>query len=206
MNVPADALGEWAPFTLDEVAAQLRGAPFRWWVAGGWAIDLFVGRQTREHKDVEITVLCHDEAALQQWFVTWDLWYVAVPGGLKRWEPGVRLEPAVHEIWARRPDERRWQMEVLLENSTPSGDWSYRRDGRITLPIERFGTEIKGLPIVRAEIALLYKSKDPRPHDQADFEVISPLLDEGSRRWLADALAMCGTGGEWLPRLSSGNT
>jgi hypothetical protein len=27
-------------------------------IAGGWAIDLFLGRMTRPHKDIEIAIFC----------------------------------------------------------------------------------------------------------------------------------------------------
>jgi len=31
-----------------------------WCVAGGWAIDMFLGKQTRPHEDMEIVVLRRD--------------------------------------------------------------------------------------------------------------------------------------------------
>jgi hypothetical protein len=49
-----DAWDAWRP---EEVAARLAGVPPPWYVAGGWALDLFLGYQRRPHEDIEIGVL-----------------------------------------------------------------------------------------------------------------------------------------------------
>lgn len=36
-----------------QVLSLLDGFGKPWWVAGGWAVDLFIGRPTRPHKDIE---------------------------------------------------------------------------------------------------------------------------------------------------------
>ncbi|MEW2495139.1 hypothetical protein AB0942_16640 [Streptomyces nodosus] len=43
----------WIP---SEVAQQLAGIGTPWYVAVGWALDLFRGRQTRAHGDIEIAI------------------------------------------------------------------------------------------------------------------------------------------------------
>ncbi|WP_305788235.1 nucleotidyltransferase domain-containing protein [Symbioplanes lichenis] len=43
----------WAP---DQVAHHLAGVATPWCVAAGWALDLFRGRQTRSHGDIEIAI------------------------------------------------------------------------------------------------------------------------------------------------------
>jgi len=49
-----DELGEWRPLSVEQLSDLLHDAPFRWWIAGGWAIDLFLRRTTRPHADIEI--------------------------------------------------------------------------------------------------------------------------------------------------------
>ncbi|MFG3690589.1 nucleotidyltransferase domain-containing protein [Micromonospora sp. NPDC047740] len=39
-----------------DVARRLDGISAPWYVAAGWALDLFRGEQTREHHDIEIAV------------------------------------------------------------------------------------------------------------------------------------------------------
>ena len=43
----------WTP---SEIAQRLAGIPTPWYVAAGWALDLFRGRQTRQHADIEIAI------------------------------------------------------------------------------------------------------------------------------------------------------
>ncbi|MDE3103324.1 MAG: amino acid transporter [Chloroflexota bacterium] len=202
MNVVPELSQEWAPLTLEQVAELLRPAPFRWWIAGGWAIELFVGHPIRPHKDVEVTVLPSEQGLVRQWLDRWEFWYVPTPGGLRRWGAGERLEHPLHEIWARPGGEARWRLELLLENTASSDEWSYRRDARITLPLDRFGTVIDGKPVVRPEVALLYKSKDPRENDQYDFAAAAPLLSNDARRWLGSALKRSSWQSDWLAALS----
>ena len=39
-----------------------------WFVCGGWALDLFIGKQTREHHDLDIGIFRRDQLALQGFF------------------------------------------------------------------------------------------------------------------------------------------
>lgn len=52
-----DAWCAWHP---TELARRLTGVSVPWCVAGGWALDLWHGHQTREHEDLEFTVLRSD--------------------------------------------------------------------------------------------------------------------------------------------------
>ena len=55
------------PFANVAAAADvMRGFPHPWWIAGGWAIDLFIGRVTREHADVEIGAFRHTQLDLRR--------------------------------------------------------------------------------------------------------------------------------------------
>jgi hypothetical protein len=42
------------------VAALLAGIDSPWWIAGGWALDLFIGDQTRAHEDLDVGILRRD--------------------------------------------------------------------------------------------------------------------------------------------------
>lgn len=180
---------------------MFRSAPFQWWIVGGWAIDLFIGRQTRAHEDIEIAILRRDQAELRRWMRGWELWYVPAAGkGLARWSDGERLAPDQHEIWSRQEGHAEWQLEVLLEEA--DGDrWTYRRDSRVSAALRDLGHEVDGTPVIRPEIALLYKSKGARERDQADFEMILPVLSGPARRWLRDALEVTGTRADWVGAL-----
>ena len=51
---PDDA--EWDAWTPQDAARRLAGVRAPWAVAAGWAIDLFLGRERRDHEDLEIAV------------------------------------------------------------------------------------------------------------------------------------------------------
>ena len=73
-------------------------------------------------------------------------------------------------------------LEILL-NEYDRGRWLFRRDPGITRPAKLIaGRSADGVPFLRPEIVLLYKSKDPWPDDQADFEQTAPLLGSGEPR------------------------
>jgi len=52
-----DAWDSWRP---KELAQRLHGSGITWYVTGGWALDLFLGQQTRDHADLEFATLPSD--------------------------------------------------------------------------------------------------------------------------------------------------
>jgi hypothetical protein len=40
-----------------DIQMLLASAPFQWWIAGGWALDLFIGEQTRPHFDTDVAIV-----------------------------------------------------------------------------------------------------------------------------------------------------
>ena len=51
----------------------MRGFEPDWFIAGGWAIDLFLQKETRPHDDIEIAIFRHDQFALQNYLQNWNL-------------------------------------------------------------------------------------------------------------------------------------
>ena len=138
-TIPVASLGPWSALTVAEVNALFREACFRWWVVGGWAIDLFIGRQTRPHQDIEVAILRRDAPALHEWLAHWQLWYVPAVGQcLRSWLSGEPLPTEAHEIWARRTTDGPWELEVLIEEAD-ADRWFYRRDARRSRPLADYG-------------------------------------------------------------------
>lgn len=178
----------------------LAGFPHPWFIAGGWAIDLHVGRVTRPHKDAEIAVLRRDQEAFRGHLPDWEFKYV-IPGkpGLEPWKEGLRLDLPIHEIHAVRPGKP--DLEILLNEST-GGVWRFRRMMEIARPLSKMGdTSATGLPYLAPEIVLLYKAKEPSEADEQDFQVTRPLLASEASEWLRISVGACYPEHTWLASL-----
>lgn len=72
-----------------------------WAIAGGWAIDLFLGFETRDHKDIEIAIPRNEQQLLRTYLLHWECSFVENKE-LKHWKNGVILELPIHEIHAKK--------------------------------------------------------------------------------------------------------
>jgi uncharacterized protein (DUF952 family) len=205
------------PATFDDVRAfvepVMHGFEAPWWIAGGWAVDLALGRVTRAHGDVDVAVRFGDQEAVRAHLDGWDLRVPYAGGPFARWAPGEMLElPVKHQIWARRPpgDGLTWEeyaadpsfIEFLFEQ-VDGESWTFRREPAVRRPVAGYGTRSLGLPCVRLEVSLLYKAKAPIvAKNQADFDSSLPALDDGARAWLREAVARSHAGHPWIERLS----
>ena len=173
-----------------------------WYVAAGWAIDLYLGGDHREHEDLEIAVpndrLDEIVAAFPE------LEFCVITGPQEATPLGDARDRLndTHQTWAREPESGLWRFDVFREPS--DGDtWLCRRDETIRLPYERVIERTDDrIPYCRPEIALLFKAKHSvRDRDQGDFEAAVPRLEPERRQWLAEALARIHPGHPWLARI-----
>lgn len=171
-----------------------------WGFCGGWAIDLFLDRESRPHKDVDVAVLRRDQQALRFLLTTggWSL-EKAHNGQLTPWLADEELQLPLHTIWCRHPNFAPNFLEVLLNEATPT-DFLFRRDRTIMFPLNRaFLTSRSGLPILAPEIVLLYKAKPVVDLNYtADFHRVRPFLNLNQRGWLKMALARLHPDHDWL--------
>jgi hypothetical protein len=196
----ASADKRWDPLSLEEVKDLLAPVSAPWWVAGGHALDLFIGQETRKHADVDVSVLRRDQQAFRDALAKWDV-QIAHGGELMPWKRGETLAPEHHEIWARETPSGPWRLELLFEESEGKR-WAYRRNPRIGLNVADLGRrDANDIPFIRAEVNLLYKSKDPRPVDETDFLYTLPRLDVAQKGWLVGALYTIEPTHRWIERL-----
>lgn len=194
--------GPWEPAQPSEVAEIFSAVPCPWWIAGGHAIELAVGRPVRGHGDIDVMVLRPDQLHVQQALHGWEQWAADPPGILRPWRPREHLRAGVHDIWCRPGPGQPWRIQVMIDESG-DGDWISRRDPGIRRPLAGIGrASSDGIPYLVPEIQLFYKAKNPRPKDETDFTAVLPFLATAQRRWLSDALARTFGEHPWQDRLS----
>lgn len=190
-------LETWDPWSPAEAAERLRGVSAPWYVLAGWALDLFLGRQTRTHGDLEIGVPADRFAEVRQALFGLEL---VVVGDGKAWPLNDETLSIYPQTWARE-GQGPWRIDVMRE-PWDGETWLCRRDARIRLPSERLIARTSdGIPYAQPEVMLLFKAKAVRPKDEVDFEIVLPHLDGARRAWLHDALSAVHPGHAWLDAL-----
>jgi len=199
-TVPPD-LDAWEPWRPAELAARLATYDLTWYVAGGWALDLWYGEQTREHEDIEFAIPRTGFDRLRRHFAGLEL-YAAGNGSVDRLAPDGAPDPGYRQVWVFDPAACRWRTDIFLDPG--DGDtWVSHRDRRLRRPYrEAVARTADGIPYLCPEVVLLYKAKARRDKDEADFDRALPRLDPPARRWLAGALDLLHPGHGWSPRIT----
>ncbi len=193
---PADA---WAPWPVAEVSTRLRGAREPWCVAGGVALDLWLGRDTRPHGDLEIVLPRASFAGLRYRFAGLPLFCVH-DGVLQPLRDNLVPPDQVHQVWVLDPQIQRWRVDLMLEPGT-AATWVFRRDERVHGARSELTGRRNGVPYLAPQCVLLFKAKACRPKDEQDLTSCLPHLDAEQRRWLREALELAHPGHPWLDRI-----
>lgn len=195
----------WDPISIDTVADRFAAFDVDWWVAGGQAIDLFLGWETRPHNDLDLEIFRSDRDTLFDVFAGWDL-YTVSEGAFSKWERGAPIAPSVFGIWGRPTPDSAWAIEIILADEN-EGSWRFRRDNGISLPRSSLtATTSTGVRYCMPEVQLLYKSKQHRPKDDVDMVRCLHRMAASQRIWLADAIRRGESAHSWIQLLESANS
>ncbi|MEV8095276.1 amino acid transporter [Kitasatospora sp. NPDC085879] len=195
--------GPWEPAPLNDVAALFSTAQVRWWIAGGYAIELAVGHSYREHGDIDVLLLRRDQLAVQEVLSSWDWWAADPPGTLRSWRRDETLPLGVHDIWCRPGSSEPWRIQIMLDEAE-NDEWVSRRNSGVRRAIDQVGAvSAEGIPYLTPEVQLFYKAKQPRPKDEQDFATTLPTLGDDQRRWLVGAITQAYGPHPWNDRLGN---
>jgi hypothetical protein len=188
----------WEPWRPREVADRLREVEVPWYVAGGWALDLYRGSESREHEDLEIGVPADGFAAIRSALSEFE--FDVILGG-RRWPLDGPAFAATHQTWVRDPTTGAYRLDVFREKR--DGDvWICRRDESIRSPYaEIILRTADGIPYLTPEIVLLFKAKWARPKDDDDLSGVLPLLDRDHRSTLRELIGRVHPGHRWLDEI-----
>ena len=200
-ELDSDRWDAWRP---EEVAQRFVDVRAPWYVAAGWAIDLFLGGQRREHEDLEVAIPAPCLEEFLHPLGGFEVYAVNVPGK-EMFTPVAEVDESglaeTHQTWVRDPAAGDWRLDLFREPGD-GATWVCRRDERIRLPYDQvIARTDDGIPYGRPEVVLLYKAKHSREKDESDFEAALPHLTGTARARLVEWLGLVHPGHAWLDRL-----
>lgn len=186
----------WSP---GQVAQHLAGITTPWCVAAGWALDLFLGTQTRPHGDIEIAVPAAAFPEVRGRFPGYA--FDAVGSGRIWADAAPDVLAATHQTWLRDRTTGTYLLDVFREPHDGE-TWICRRDETIRLPYSQIIHHTPGgIPYLAPELVLLFKAKRALAKDQADFDAAIPRMTAAQRQALAELLSRVHPGHRWLASL-----
>jgi hypothetical protein len=198
-----------------QARAFLSDHGFDWYVCGGGAIDVFLGKQTRIHKDLDIAVFWEDRNSIIALMLAtgWRV-FEACGGGVihelfdkqqpfeKRNlfcftanENRCRLEPMGGDRYRFGLEKKEQNDFTYVEFLFNQRDYEYfylPGNASVKRNLNKALLESNKIPYLAPEIVLFYKSSyldssDASDHNH-DFDLTLPLLDEEKKEWLRESL------------------
>ncbi|NIF31796.1 nucleotidyl transferase AbiEii/AbiGii toxin family protein [Enterobacter sp. Cy-643] len=190
----------WESWNPDELACRLGYVSKPWCVVGGWALDLWHGAKTREHEDIEFTILREDFSVFRQALAGMEFFSVN-DGVLTRLAEGLAPGVYISQIWCFDRSAGYWRADMMLEPGTPE-NWVYKRDRQIKRHRdEMVGVTTTGIPYLNPSAVLLFKAKYSRAKDKVDFFRAAPRLSPSECLWLQSCLEHQHLDHVWLTKL-----
>ena len=190
---------------IEAAATVMRAFARPWWVAGGWAIDLFLDALSRPHADIEIGVARADQRVLHTYLRGWTLCKPAGdgrPNATVAWMAADWVDLPDHQVFAARAGAVPVEIDYFLDDIA-DGTWHYRPHPAITRPSDELVMRsARGIPIIAPEIQLAYKARLLRPKDAHDFACTLPRLGKVQREWLAETIRATVPACPWLHDLA----
>jgi hypothetical protein len=214
--------------TMARVAETMAGYPARWVLCGGWAVDAWLGGETRDHGDIDIGVFLDDSQTLNDHLAGWELvHHDAFKETNELWDgKPIQLPGHLHARIARPEDaiavdgalwpEQGFEWDFVFNEGTDDDQWvlyftpadgkAPSREPVVTIPFYR-GIDASrfGVPTMTPEALLFYKATSYkgsrnylRRRDHLDFERLLPRLSRDQRSWLGEAIATVEADHPWL--------
>ncbi|GEN86163.1 MULTISPECIES: short-chain dehydrogenase [Oceanobacillus] len=181
----------WEPLSLQEIRYLMKDISIPWWIAGGWALDLHYGKQTRKHEDMDILIRKTHLPFLKKYLGESYELFLANKGSLSKLTDSENLNIQSGSIWVKMKHEIIWLFEIMLID-TENNEWIYKRNNQIKRPLSEIGAITEDdIPYIKPEIQLLYKggSSVIRQKDNNDLERMLPILKRDEMKWLHHALS-----------------
>ena len=200
-----------------EANAMLADKGFDYAFCGGYAIDLFLGYESRKHGDIDVSVYREDRNSIIPYMHSLGFSVYEMLGGGKahRIMDIADQERKKRNIFCCtedcglvdlvRTDEKDvfWIdfhhigqsklnfIEFLFDDRSEHG-FLYARNHQITRKLEDAILRREGIPYLAPELCLLYKSTDiGREGYQQDYDLAIPRMNRNQIEWLNASLDVC---------------
>jgi len=208
--------GTAVPEPVMRLAELMSSYPRPWSLCGGWAIDAWLGRTSRDHGDVDLSVFDSDHQQLADHLAGWQL--IAHNSAVNDGSTGLwdgRPLPVPSHIHARSPADAGplpddgvcepamgWWLDIQIDEGH-GDECVLKRDPRVALAIsDAIRMSPWRVPAASPEVLLFFKAALPRRRDWRDFVAMLPRLDAKQIVWLRDAIAVAYPEHPWIDALS----
>lgn len=210
---------------IKDVNALLFSKGFDYSICGGYAIDLFLNKETRRHSDIDISAYWQDRDNIILYMQSSGFHVYEMCGGntahhitdinnqirAKRnifcFKEDCKLiklipqnEADMYYIDFDHSGQTELDFVEFLFNHRSADSFLYARNKVISLSLDRAILYNNGIPYLAPELVLLYKSTDTeREGYQSDFDLAMEKMSEEQTQWLKTALkTMNPSGHKWL--------
>ncbi len=190
----------WDAWSPEQLAVKLGDVHADWYIAGGWALDLWHGAQRREHEDLEFATTPRDAPRIAS-FLKELTFFEVKKGQLRKYDLDRPVDTETWQVWGADVQEARWRVDMMMDRGTPTM-WSYKRHPELQQPRNQaIQTTAEGIRYLAPANVLLFKAKYCRPKDEDDFEAALPKLTTQDRENLCRWLGSYHPEHPWLHRL-----
>lgn len=190
----------WDAWSPEQLAAKLGGVNADWYIVGGWALDLWLGAQRREHEDLEFATT-PTGAPIVASYLKELTFFEAKKGQMRKWNLNIHVDTDTWQFWGADLGDAQWRVDMMIERGTPAM-WSYKRHPDLKQPRDQaIQTTADGIRYLAPANVLLFKAKHCRAKDEDDFEAALPRLTIKDRVNLRDWLGLYHPDHKWLHRL-----
>ena len=201
------------PEAVARVAELMSSYPRPWALCGGWAIDAWLGRISRDHGDVDVSVFDADHQPLVDHLAGWQLiahTSVVDDTSTGLWD-GRRL-PVPSHLHARSPQDagplpedgvctpaEGWWLDIQIDGRD-GDECVLSEEPRVSLPMrDAICMSRWGVPASSPEEVLFFKARGvTRRRDHEDFLRCLRHLTPAQSAWLAKAIASVKPDHAWL--------
>ena len=211
---------------LEQADRLLQNIKIRWAFCGGYALDLFLNRETRKHSDIDICVFENDRELILDYMLShdWNVYQFLGSGKVRPIKMKTESDPGrnlmcikegcrlvkfnlcketgllQHEFYHIGMD--RLDYLEFLFNCVHGDHFIFNLD--LEREMEKAILYNKGLPYLAPELVLLYKSsRADNPEYQFDYHITAPHLNHEQLLWFHNGLEkLYPKGHPWYKNLS----